>query len=73
MRITAGGTHHVECGRCLREESVPKVHWKVRVCAAQTCNEMVFPCPDGSLGGIASMHVGWYKLEIDVVGSVVIF
>ena len=41
---------------------------EVGVCAAESCNEVVFESGDGAFGGIATMHAGGGKLEVDVGG-----
>ena len=60
-----------ECGLC--NESIPKVHGKVAVGAAQSGDEVVFPSSDCAFGGVASVHVWGYQLVFNIVGLVVLF
>ena len=49
----------------LRDELVPKAEREVGVSAAEGGDEVIFPCSDGSFGGISSMAAFGRELEID--------
>ena len=43
------------------------------MCAAESCDEVVFEGTDGPFGGVATVDVGWHKLEIDFFLGEVLF
>ncbi len=42
----------------------PEVEQKVLVCAAQTHNEVVLECANGSFSSIPAVNVGWDELIV---------
>ena len=57
----------VEGEICLGDETVPFSEWKGWINGREASNKMIFPCLDGSFGGIAAVTVGGNALKIDVV------
>ena len=46
---------------------IPFIEWEVIVAGGETRDEVVFPCLDGSFGGITVIFVHCYTLKFDVV------
>ena len=65
LGVDLGTSHEVERQRCLVDEAIPQVKREVAVCAAQSCDEMIFEGLDGAFGGIGTMDAGENLLEID--------
>jgi hypothetical protein len=63
--IDAGASEQVEGQSGLREKLVPQMEWKIFVCRAESCEEVIFEGPDGSFRCIASVSVGWDELQGD--------
>ena len=49
------------------EEAVPKVDWEVWVGGAESRDEVIFECPDGAFGGVASVGVWWDELIFEAL------
>ena len=61
--VAAGVSEEVE-GKCsLWEESIPKMHGKILIGAAEARHEMIFPGAYCSFRCIAAMHVRGYQLK----------
>ena len=54
-------------GHCgLLDEATPNMHWKLSICACQSCNKVTFPCFDGPLCCIDTMNVWGHQLVANV-------
>jgi hypothetical protein len=51
----------------LTDEATPKIHGEQLVSGTKSGNEMIFECPDCSLGSIAMMPVRGDKLKFNVI------
>ena len=58
---------HVELDDSLGDQKVPQVAWKVGCGTSEHCQEVGLPCADGSLGGVAPVHIGRHKLELGLI------
>lgn len=58
LGIDSGSSKKIEGDEGLTEKVVPQMKWKIRVgAAAESGDEMVFECSDGTFGGISAMEV----------------
>ncbi len=48
------------------------MQWKVLVCAAQACNEVVLESAYGTFGGIAAVNVWWDELIVHILDGEVL-
>lgn len=60
LGVEAGCSHHVQCDLGLWNELVPKVDWEILISAAESGDEVVLECADGSFGRVTTVHAGWH-------------
>ena len=66
-RLPSGGAEQVEGDISLGHKEVPFAERELGVACGKAGAEVVFPCRDGSFGGIAAMNMWWDPLEGDFV------
>ena len=67
--VESGAAEEVACYLGLLCEMVPKLEWKIDVGGAESADEVVLECLDGSLCSVHAMIVGFDELDCTVAGG----
>jgi len=59
------GMEEVESEFSLRDKEVPGIKRKVWIACTKHCNEVIFPCANGTFSLVGAMVVGWHILNFD--------
>ena len=59
------GAQHVESVLTLVEKSTPQVQRKIRIDAAESGDEMILECANGTFGSITPVASWWDQLKVN--------